>query len=225
MTRAALYVRVSTDRQTVENQTARMADVAAARGWEVVGTYADEGISGAKGRDKRPGLDKLLKHASKRKFDVVMVWAIDRLGRSLVDLLGTIQHLEACGVDLYVDQQSIDTTTPTGKLVFHIVGAIAEFERELIRSRIHAGLARARAKGRKPGQKVDRRKIDEAARMLSDGASIHRVRAATGLGAGTIQRLRTEVLAAQIGATPAAPCAPPAPPPSGPSSATAERQP
>jgi DNA invertase Pin-like site-specific DNA recombinase len=95
--------------------------------------YRDAGVSGATGRDQRPGLDALLKDASRRKFDVVMAWAIDRLGRSLVDLLGTIQHLEADGVDLYLDQQSIDTTTPAGKLLFQMTGAFAEFERSMIR--------------------------------------------------------------------------------------------
>src|SRR5262249_49348785 len=115
--RAALYVRVSTDAQTVENQVRELRQVARRRGWDVVEVYSDAGISGAKGRNGRPGLDSMLKDASRRKFDIVMAWAIDRLGRSLIDLLDTIQHLEACGVDLYLDQQAIDTTTPMGKLV------------------------------------------------------------------------------------------------------------
>ena len=102
--RAALYVRVSTDHQSVENQIRDLRLVARRRGWEVVETYNDAGVSGAKGRDQRPGLDALLKDASRGKFDVVLAWAIDRLGRSLIDLLGTIQHLEACKVDLYLDQ-------------------------------------------------------------------------------------------------------------------------
>jgi DNA invertase Pin-like site-specific DNA recombinase len=133
--RAALYVRVSTDSQTVENQERELRQVAECRGWAVVEVYRDEGISGAKGRDKRPGLDAMLKDASRRRFDVVMVWAIDRLGRSLSDLLESIKHLEACGVDLYMDQQNIDTTTPMGKLLFHITGAFAEFERTMIQQR------------------------------------------------------------------------------------------
>ena len=100
--------------------------------------YRDAGVSGAKGRDQRPGLDGLPKDARQRKFDVVMAWAIDRLGRSLVDLLGTIQHLEAVGVDLYLHQQSIDTTTPAGKLLFQMTGAFAGFERSMIRQRVRA---------------------------------------------------------------------------------------
>ena len=122
--RAALYVRVSTDHQSVDNQIRELRQVAERRGWTVVEIYSDAGISGAKGRDKRPGLDAMLKDASRRKFDVVMAWAIDRLGRSLIDLLGTIQHLEATGVDLYLDQQNLDTTTPMGKLLFQVTGCI-----------------------------------------------------------------------------------------------------
>src|SRR5438132_144079 len=154
--RAALYVRVSTDSQTVENQIRELRQVAQRRGWEVVEVYNDAGISGAKGRNGRPGLDTMLKDASRRKFDVAMAWAIDRLGRSLIDLLNMIQQLEACGVDLYLDQQAIDTTTPMGKLVFQVTGAFAEFERSMIRQRVKLGLKRAIAKGVKLGRpKVD----------------------------------------------------------------------
>ena len=157
MKRAAIYVRVSTDRQTVENQTARLTQIAEARGWQIVQTFSDAGVSGAKGRNKRPGFDQMLKHAQRHRFDVVMVWAIDRIGRSLIDLLGTIQHLEACGVDLYLDQQAIDTTTPSGKLMFQVTGAFAEFERAMIRQRIHAGLKRAVANGKTLGRPLTRR--------------------------------------------------------------------
>src|SRR6267154_4172685 len=150
--RAALYVRVSTDAQTVENQIRELRQVAKRRGWDVVEVYSDAGISGAKGRNGRPGLDSMLKDASRRKFDVVLAWAIDRLGRSLIDLLGTIQHLEACKVDLYLDQQSIDTTTPMGKLVFQVTGAFAEIERSIIRQRVRAGLRRAVAQGKVLGR-------------------------------------------------------------------------
>ena len=138
--RAAVYARVSTDAQTVENQTRELRQVAERRGWDVVEVYSDAGISGAKGRNGRPGLDSMLKDASRRKFDIVMAWAIDRLGRSLIDLLDTIQHLEACGVDLYLDQQAIDTTTPMGKLVFQVTGAFAEFERAMMLERQRPGI-------------------------------------------------------------------------------------
>ena len=150
--RAAIYVRVSTDKQTIENQVATLRQIAERRGWEVVEQYSDAGISGAKGRDGRPGLDQMLNDASRRKFDVIMAWSIDRVGRSLIDLLGTIQTLEACGVDLYLDQQSIDTTTPAGKLMFQVCGAFAEFERSMIRQRVNAGLKRAVAQGKQLGR-------------------------------------------------------------------------
>jgi DNA invertase Pin-like site-specific DNA recombinase len=125
---------------------------ACAAGWQVVEQYHDTGISGAKGRDGRPGLNQMLKDAQRRKFDVIMAWAIDRLGRSLIDLLGTIQTLEVSSVDLYLDQQAIDTTTPAGKLMFQVCGAFAEFERSLIRQRVNAGLKRAVAQGKQLGR-------------------------------------------------------------------------
>src|ERR1700757_5244525 len=150
--RAAIYVRVSTDKQTVENQVQALRQIAERRGWEVVEQYSDAGISGSKGRDGRPGLDAMLKDAQRRKFDVVMAWAIDRLRPLVVDLLHTIQELEAAGVDLYLDQQSIDTTTPAGRLMFQVTGAFAEFERSMIRQRAHAGLKRAVEAGKTLGR-------------------------------------------------------------------------
>lgn len=203
--RAALYVRVSTDAQTVENQVRELSQVAKRRGWQVVEVYRDAGISGAKGRHQRPGLDALLKDASRRKFDVVMGWAIDRLGRSIVDLINTIQHLEACGVDLYLDQQNIDTTTPSGKLLYTISGAFAEFERSMIRQRVNAGLNTIKAKiqrdghftsktgivrrrlGR-PGSEPD--KVERARLELAKGTGIVKTAKLVGLGTGTVHRLK-----------------------------------
>jgi DNA invertase Pin-like site-specific DNA recombinase len=192
--RAAIYARVSTDSQTVENQIRGLRQIAERRGWEVVEVYTDAGISGAKGRAQRPGLDQMMKDASRRKFDIVMSWAIDRLGRSLIDLLGSIQHLEAVGVDLYLDQQSIDTTTPMGKLVFQITGAFAEFERSMIQQRIRAGLKRAVAQGTKLGRpKVDRALERKAQRQLEKGVGILKVAKTLGLGTGTVQRIKQEM--------------------------------
>jgi DNA invertase Pin-like site-specific DNA recombinase len=190
---AAIYVRVSTDKQTVENQVRELRQIAERRGWQVVEEYHDAGISGAKGRESRPGLDQMLKAASRRRFDIVMAWAIDRLGRSLVDLLGTIQTLETCGVDLYLDQQSIDTTTPAGKLMFQVTGAFAEFERSMIRQRVIAGLKRAAEKGKFPG----RPRISPAAEkriksQLRSGKGILKVARECGVGTGTVQRIRWE---------------------------------
>lgn len=204
--RAALYVRVSTDHQTVAHQLESLRAVAERRGWDVVEVYQDAGISGAKGRDKRPGLDAMLNDASRRRFDVVMCWAIDRLGRSLIDLLGTIQHLEAAGVDLYLDQQAIDTTTPMGRLLFQITGAFAEFERTMIRQRINAGLKTVKAaiatKGSftarssgvvrkrlgRPG--ADPEKLKAGTKLLAQGVGILATAKQVGLGTGTVQRLK-----------------------------------
>jgi DNA invertase Pin-like site-specific DNA recombinase len=191
--RAALYVRVSTDSQTVENQIRELRQVASQRGWDEVEVYNDAGISGAKGRNGRPGLASMLKDASRRKFDIVMAWAIDRLGRSLSDLLDTIQHLEACGVDLYLDQQAIDTTTPMGKLVFQLTGAFAEFERTMIRQRIKAGLKRAVAQGVKLGRpKIDSTTERKVRKQLAKGIGILKVARSLGIGTGTVQRISGE---------------------------------
>jgi DNA invertase Pin-like site-specific DNA recombinase len=193
--RAAMYVRVSTDRQTVENQVGALNKVAEARGWEIVTTFRDEGISGAKGRADRPGLDEMLKQAQRGKFDVVMAWAIDRLGRSLVDLLQTIESLKACSVDLYLDQQSIDTTTPAGKLMLQMCGAFAEFERSMLQARIHAGLKRAVANGKKLGRPLnDPQAIERAQDALGRGLGINRVAKLVGLSNGTVHRIKEEML-------------------------------
>ena len=192
--RAAIYLRVSTDKQTVENQRIALAAVAERRGWQIVGTFSDKGISGAKGREDRPGLDDLLKRAQRREFDVVMAWAIDRIGRSLIDLLNTIETLKACGVDLYLDQQSIDTTTPAGKLMLQMTGAFAEFERNMIQARIHAGLKRAVAAGKTLGRPLnDPDAIEKAKRALRKGIGINRVAKLVGLSNGTVQRIAQEL--------------------------------
>ena len=159
-------VRVSTDKQTVENQIAALSKVAEARGWQIVETFSDAGISGAKGRKDRPGLDALLKDAQRGRFDVVMAWAIDRLGRSLVDLLQTIESLKACNVDLYLDQQSIDTTTPAGKLMLQMCGAFAEFERSMLQARIAA--MRTRVAAMLQAVQVARPALDKFYQSLSD---------------------------------------------------------
>ena len=148
----------------------------------------------------------MLKDANRRKFDIVMAWAIDRLGRSLIDLLGTIEHLQEVGVDLYLDQQHIDTIT--GKLLFQIPGAFAEFERSMIRQRIRAGLSvikekivrdgkfvsrtgRVRRKLGRPGAEPD--KIEQARRELAKGLGIVKVAREVGLGVGTVHRLKREI--------------------------------
>ena len=208
--RAALYVRVSTDAKTVENQISELRQVGERRGWQVVEIYRDAGISGAKGRSQRPGLDAMLKDANRRKIDVVMAWAIDRLGRSLIDLLRTIQDLEAVGVDLYLDQQHLDTTTPTGKLLFQVTGAFSEFERSMIQQRVNTGLNAIKAKIKRDGHfttkaGIVRRRLGRpgaepsqmarARQELAKGVGIGKVARLTGLGTGTVHKLKREMAA------------------------------
>ena len=149
--RVGIYIRVSTDGQTTDNQRRELEAIAARSGWEVVGVYQDAGISGAKGREKRPGFDRLLKDATARKIDMVAAWSVDRLGRSLQHLVGFLTDLQALGCDLYLHQQAIDTTTPSGKAMFQMWGDFAEFERSMIVERVNSGLKRAKAQGVKLG--------------------------------------------------------------------------
>ena len=134
MKRAAIYARVSTrnGHQDPDTQLMALRQVAERAGWQIVGEYVDHGISGAKGRDKRPEFDRLLKDATRRQFDVVMAWSVDRLGRSLQDLVAFLGDVHAQGVDLYLQIQGIDTTTPGGKALFQMMGVFAEFERAMI---------------------------------------------------------------------------------------------
>lgn len=194
--RAAIYLRVSTDSQTTDNQRLALEAVCEQRGWQVVQQYADNGISGAKGRDKRPALNTLLKDATRGRFDVVLAWAMDRLGRSLADLIDTLRTLESAHVDLILHQQAIDTTTPAGRMFFHVTGAFAEFEREMIRSRVNAGLARARAKGVKLGRPKVKGKVEEAIReRLTAGEGMLKVAKGLGIGVSTVQRVKAELAA------------------------------
>jgi DNA invertase Pin-like site-specific DNA recombinase len=150
--RVGIYIRVSTDGQTTANQRRELEAVAARSGWEVVGFYEDAGISGAKGRDKRPGFDRLLRDATARKIDMVAAWSVDRLGRSLQNLVGFLTELQALKCDLYLHQQAIDTTTPSGKAMFQMCAVFAEFERSMIVERVNAGLKRAKSQGVKLGR-------------------------------------------------------------------------
>lgn len=162
--RAALYLRVSTSDQDTARQERELRAVAEARGWEVVETYADNGISGSKGREKRPAFDRLHQDATRRRFDIVMAWSVDRLGRSLKDLVGFLQELQAAGVELFLYQQAVDTTTPTGRAMFQLLGVFAEFERSMIVERVRSGMAKAKANGTKSGKAIGRPRISERKR-------------------------------------------------------------
>jgi DNA invertase Pin-like site-specific DNA recombinase len=192
--RAALYLRVSTGEQTTENQRLALRQEAERRGWTIVREYEDAGISGAKGRDKRPGLDSMLKDATRGRFDVVMCWSLDRLGRSLRSLIDTAEELESASVDLYAYQQSIDTTNPAGKMFFHVVGAFSQYEREMIRERVVAGLARVKAKGKKLGRPKIAPDIEARVRAsLASGVGIISTAKACGVGTSTVQRIKRDM--------------------------------
>jgi DNA invertase Pin-like site-specific DNA recombinase len=192
--RVALYLRVSTDGQSTDNQRLALEAVAAQRGWTVAAVYEDAGVSGAKGRDKRPGLDALLKDATRARFDVVMAWALDRLGRSLADLIDTLRTLEGAHADLFLHLQAIDTTTPAGRMFFHVTGAFAEFERDLIRSRVNAGLDRARARGVRLGRPTISGREEQAIRdRLATGVGIVKVAKFLGVGVSTVVRVKGAV--------------------------------
>jgi DNA invertase Pin-like site-specific DNA recombinase len=188
--RVGLYVRVSTDGQTVANQRRELDAVAARHGWDIVVVFSDSGISGAKGREKRPGLDKLLKAVARRDIDLVAAWSVDRLGRSLQDLVSFLGELHAKEVDLYLHQQGIDTTTPAGKAMFQMMGVFAEFERAMIVDRVKAGLARARAEGKRLGRRpIEKTVEDKIRQMLATGVGIRKTARLHGVGTSVAQRI------------------------------------
>ena len=186
MKRAVLYLRVSKNEQTIENQRIELERVAAAKGWKVIATFKDEGVSGAFGREVRVQYDSMLKQGVQAKFDVVLAWDVSRLSRSLVDLVTTLDELHACGIDLYLHQQAIDTTTPAGKAMFQMCGVFAEFERGILSERVKAGLNRARAEGKKLGRPM---KVANIKRILEDrvhGKSIRQIAIEQSLSVGKV---------------------------------------
>ncbi len=189
---AAIYARVSTrNGQTTENQLRELREVALRHGWKIVATYTDDGVSGAKGREHRPGLDDLLKGVARKEFDVVAAWSVDRLGRSLQDLIGTLNELKAKDVDLYLHKQGLDTSTPAGKAMFQMLGVFAEFEREIIAERIHAGLARAKEQGTKSGKPIGRPEVfgtvrKKAVALKEQGLGTRRIAGELGVARATV---------------------------------------
>jgi DNA invertase Pin-like site-specific DNA recombinase len=189
--RAALYLRVSQDSQTTENQRRELIAVAERNGWEIVAEFCDEGISGAKGRDQRPAYDALLKAVARREIDIVASWAVDRLGRSLQDLIGFLHEINAKGVDLYLHQQALDTSTPSGRAMFGMLSVFADFEREMIRSRIMAGLARSNKKAGRPA--LPPIIVEKIQRTLAQGISINATAKRHKVGVGTVHRIKTKM--------------------------------
>jgi DNA invertase Pin-like site-specific DNA recombinase len=189
--RIAIYTRVSTDQQTTENQRRELIAVAERNGWQIVAEFCDEGISGAKGRDQRPGFDALMKAIARREIDIVASWAVDRLGRSLQDLVGFLNEINAKGVDLYLHQQALDTSTPSGRAMFGMLSVFADFEREMIRSRIMAGLARSNKKAGRPA--LPPMMIEKIQRTLNSGLSINATARKLKVGVGTVHRIKVKM--------------------------------
>jgi DNA invertase Pin-like site-specific DNA recombinase len=192
MTRAVLYLRVSTVDQTTANQERELRAVAKRAGWEIVKVYKDHGISGAKGRDKRPAYNAMLRDAFRRQFDVVMAWSVDRLGRSLQELVTFLGELHALHVDLHLHQQGIDTTTPAGKALFQMMGVFAEFERSMIQERVRAGLLRARSEGKRLGRPTIPKAKEDAIRAALSQPGRPGVRVIAkqfGVDPSTVQRI------------------------------------
>jgi len=201
MRKAAIYLRVSTQDQTTANQERELRAVAERMGVEIAKVYRDHGISGAKGRDKRPDFDRLCKDAARRQFDIIMAWSVDRLGRSLQDLVAFLSDIHSFKVDLYLHQQGLDTTTAAGKAMFQMLGVFAEFERSMIQERVRAGLRRAQATGTKSGKPIGRPTIGLTKKRhdpglegrirdsLAAGKSYRETARACGVALGTVQRV------------------------------------
>jgi DNA invertase Pin-like site-specific DNA recombinase len=193
--RAALYVRTSTNDQTTENQERELRAVAARLGHEIVDVYADNGISGAKGRDRRRAFDRLCRDVTRRRFDIIMAWSVDRLGRSLQDLVGFLSEIHASRVELYLHVQGLDTTTPAGRAMFQMMGVFAEFERAMIVERVRSGMARARERGTKSGKAIGRPRIAAPIRARiratyqAGGISLRQLAKQFGVGRETVRRI------------------------------------
>ena len=189
--RIALYTRVSQDTQTTENQRRELVAVAERLGWEIVAEFTDHGISGSKGREKRPGYDALMKAVARREIDMVASWAVDRLGRSLQHLVTFLTEINAKGVDLYLHRQALDTSTPSGRAMFGMLSVFADFEREMIISRIRAGLARSTKRSGRPP--LDAEKAECIKRSLAKGVSINATAKKLKVGVGTVHRLKQQM--------------------------------
>lgn len=189
--RVAIYTRVSTDTQTVENQLRELNSVAERMDWTIIEVLADEGISGAKGRDKRPAFDKLMKMVTKKEIDLIACWSVDRLGRSLQHLVAFLAEINDRNVDLYLHTQGLDTSTPAGRAMFSMLSVFAEFERAIMRERIIAGLKRSTKKSGRPKLETD--KQQRIQRLLNSGMSINATAKKVKVGVATVHREKVKM--------------------------------
>jgi DNA invertase Pin-like site-specific DNA recombinase len=187
ITRVALYARVSTlNNQDPEMQLSELREYAARRGWQIVEEFTEQGVSGCK--ESRPALNRLMSDACRRRFDAILVWKIDRFGRSLKHLVNSLAELAALGVAFISLRDNLDLSTPSGRLMFQIIGAMAEFERALIQERVRAGLRNARSKGKKLGRPRVVVDASQIASLRAQGRSWSQIRDETGVSKGTAQR-------------------------------------
>lgn len=183
----AIYARVSTDRQTVDMQIHELKEYVKRRGWNLYREFIDQGYSGSD--TKRPAFQEMMNEAKKRKFDVLLVWKLDRLSRSMKDLVMVLNELGGLGIDFVSYDNNLDTSTPTGKLVFHVIGAVAEFEKDIIKERVKAGLENARRKGKKLGRPGVGDSVIETARALrEEGKSFRKIGKELGISEGTVRQ-------------------------------------
>lgn len=188
--RVALYTRVSTNDQTVENQRRELLLVCQRNNWRIAGDYSDEGISGAKGREDRKALDQMMQDAMRKKFDRVVVWSVDRLGRSLKHLVLLLADLKEKNVSIYAHQQGLDTATPSGAMMWNMLSVFAEFEREMIRERVKSGIERARAQGKQLGR--PRMPVETEQQILelrATGMGMVKIGRTLGVGTSQVQRI------------------------------------
>ena len=190
MNRCVIYTRVSTNNQTTDNQTLELRKIANQKGYTIIGEYSDV-MSGAKGRDKRTGFDNLIKGATRKEFDTILVWSVDRLGRSLQDLISFLNEIHSVGCDLYIHQSGIDTQTPSGKMMFSMIGVFAEFERSMIRERVVAGQNRAKEQGKHIGRPTN---LNEGLKhsikyMKEQGVGIRKIAKELKVGIGTVYKV------------------------------------
>ena len=195
MNKAVIYTRVSTNDQSVSNQLKVLREIADKKGLNVVKEISDEGISGAKGRDQRKGFDDLIKGAVRKEFDIILVWDVSRLGRSLKHLVSFLEDVQSAKCDLYIHQSGIDTSTASGKMMFGMLSVFSEFERSMIRERVIAGQQRAKAEGKHIGRKtnVTDGTVNAVKHMRENNVPIKRIAKDLHIGVGTVYKILDKV--------------------------------
>lgn len=191
MTRCAIYTRVSTGHQDTTNQLDVLREVARLKGLTIVQEFVDDGVSGTHGRDKRKGFDSLLKGATRKDFEIILVWSVDRLGRNIQDLISFLNEIQSVECDLYLHQNGIDTSTPSGRLMFGMLSLFADFERSMIAERTRAGMERARKQGKKIGRPSNMNDglVESIKYMRSQGLGIRRIATDLKVGVSSVYKV------------------------------------